>query len=1213
MNLRYPALLALFCASTAQATSVFINEIHYDNTGGDVGEFFEVAAPIGEDLTGWSVALYNGNDGGTYNTLDLSGKTLVEDGNYAFLAIYLPSNGLQNGSPDGLALVDNNGITVQFLSYEGTFDATNGPAIGLTSTDIGVTEPSTTPVGFSLQLSGTGSVYSDFTWLAPDAETPDAANNSQTFSTTIIDTPPSVSASSPGDGDTNVAIDANINLTFSEEVVISATNPISCITEASISVTISGSGSSYMIDPDVDLPAGDTCTFTLNAADVTDLDEAPDNMAEDFTISFSVVDSNLTFDLVINEFLADPAGDISGDANGDGTRDSSQDEFFELVNNGSAPADLSGWTFSDGFGVRHEFPADSVVSPGCAIVVFGGGNPQGVFGGALVQTSSTNTIGLNNGGDSLTISNGVTTFEVVYGGEGSNNQSLTRNPDVTGVSFSQHSTIAEANGALFSPGTQLDGSAFAGCSIPDIAPTVVDITPADGATQVSLDSVISLTFSEEVIVSQWPSLACDVTGIVTLEGALNGTDFTLTPATQLSSNETCTFTLPAGSVADVDGTPDTLANDFVSTFSTAELLVCASPETYTYISTIQGSGSTSPLVDQTVLVQAVVTAVFPDSNSFYIQEEETDNDGDNSTSEGVYVFNPSGAFGMPAVNDVVTVKGEVSERFNRTQISLSSAPLVCGNDTILATEFTLPVTSVNDFESLEGMLVTSGIELTVTDTFSLGRFGEVKLSNGRLFVPTNLFPAGSPEAIALAEQNELNRITLDDGINGQNPETVIFPTGGLSANNPLRGGDTVSSLKGVVDYSFNLYRVIPVEPPTFIASNPRTAAPQLAVGNLKVASLNVLNLFNGDGQGAGFPTSRGADSLLEYERQISKTVAALVAMDADIVGLMEIENDGFDDNSAIAQLTARLNDQLGDGTYAFVNAGAPIGTDEIMVALLYKPGKVSLLGSHKILNSANSIADGDGPLFLDTKNRPALNQKFALIDNGEELVVSVNHLKSKGSSCGAGDDDTSTGQGNCNLTRTRAAQALTAFLAEQYADTPTLIMGDLNAYAKEDPILQIQQAGYTDLANKFAGSEAYSYAFGGEYGYLDHALANEFLVDKVVDTTEWHINADEPTVFDYNVEFKSPQNIIDYYAPDAYRMSDHDPVVISLLLESAALRGDFDGDGDVDRQDIRALILAIVRKQPIDSSFDFNNDGKITIRDALIMSRLCTRRGCRTK
>ena len=1223
MKLKYAAALSLLCASTAHASSVFINEIHYDNTGGDVGEFFEIAAPIGTDLTGWSVVLYNGSNGTSYSTSDLSNETLVQNGNYSFVAVY-PSS-IQNGSPDGIALVDNNGNLVQFLSYEGAFGATDGPANGIISIDIGVSEPSSTPIGFSLQLAGSGSEYADFVWSEADAETPNASNNAQTFVTNGGDLAPSIVSITPADGDTNVAPDANINITFSEDVAFNVANSVNCINEASISVTLTGEGSNYVVNPDQDFPEGDTCSFTVSAVDVTDLDDEADNMEADVTITFSVADPSIIVDLVINEFLADPAGDITGDANGDGVRDSSEDEFFEIINNGVTAVDVSGYTYSDGFGVRHVFPAQSVIEAGCAIVVFGGGQPDGLFGGALVQTSSTNTIGLNNGGDTLTITNGENTFEVSYGDEGSNNQSLTLNPDITGQTYEQHSTIAAANGALFSPGTKIDGSKFAGCTIPDETPTVVEINPVDGATEVAVDTSINVVFSEDVTVSPLPSLSCSLSGEVALTTNSSGANFTFVPANELSNNETCTFTIEANSVTDTDGTPDMLETNFVSSFSTSELLVCLPPEAYTLISAIQGSGSATSFAGQTVSVQAVVTAIKQDGNSFFIQEESADNDADPATSEGILVFN-NNPENTPAVGDVVDVRGTVSEFFDMTQISISSAPLVCGNGSITPSQFSLPFSAQGSLESLEGMLVTNSSPLTVTDTFVLARFGQVTLSNGKLFEPNNISLPGSAENADITLSNSLNSITMDDGSDTQNPEVLPFPTGGLSANNTLRLGDTVSSVVAIVDYRFGDFQLVPVEAPTFVASNPRTSEPQLAVGNLKIASLNVLNFFNTIDSGPDIcgPTSsqdcRGADAngtdlngLTEFDRQKVKTIAAISAINADIIGFMEIENDGFGPNSSIVELVEGVNAVMGEGTYSIVENSGPIGTDAITVAMIYKAATVSLSGDLQILDSNNSISDNDGPLFDDGRNRPSLIQKFALVENGEEVVVSVNHLKSKGSSCGAGDDDTTTGQGNCNLTRTRAAQALTAFLAQQFGETPTLIIGDLNAYALEDPIRAITDANgpaFTDLANLFGGNQAYSYSFDGELGYLDHALASPSLLNKVVDTTEWHINADEPIVLNYNFEFKSDTQIVNFFAPNAYRMSDHDPVVVSLLLVPTAVMGDFDMDGDVDINDVRGLIRAVQRRESIDMAFDLNNDGAVTVLDARVMMTLCTRIRC---
>ncbi len=167
--------------------------------------------------------------------------------------------------------------------------------------------------------------------------------------------------------------------------------------------------------------------------------------------------------LVINEIHADPAAGLPGDANGDGVRNATADEFVEIVNTSPFDVDISGFTISDAVGVRHTFAAGTTLATGAAIVVFGGGAPTGAFGGALVQTATSGALGLNNGGDTVTLTAADATIidEVTYGGEGGNNQSLTRDPDITG-GFVQHSTVADAGGALFSPGAETDGTSFVG-------------------------------------------------------------------------------------------------------------------------------------------------------------------------------------------------------------------------------------------------------------------------------------------------------------------------------------------------------------------------------------------------------------------------------------------------------------------------------------------------------------------------------------------------------------------------------------------------------------------------------------------------------------------------------------------------------------------------------------------------------------------------------
>jgi hypothetical protein len=172
-------ILTFFPWGSAQAASVFINEIHYDNTGGDTGEAIEIAGPAGTNLTGWSILLYNGNGGALYNTINLSGSITDQQNGFGTLAF--PQAGIQNGSPDGLALVDSTSNVIQFLSYEGSFTAVGGLANGLTSTDIGVAESFSNPIGNSLQLTGMGTDFSDFTWAAAMPNTFGAVNTGQTF------------------------------------------------------------------------------------------------------------------------------------------------------------------------------------------------------------------------------------------------------------------------------------------------------------------------------------------------------------------------------------------------------------------------------------------------------------------------------------------------------------------------------------------------------------------------------------------------------------------------------------------------------------------------------------------------------------------------------------------------------------------------------------------------------------------------------------------------------------------------------------------------------------------------------------------------------------------------------------------------------------------------------------------------------------------------
>lgn len=592
---------------------------------------------------------------------------------------------------------------------------------------------------------------------------------------------------------------------------------------------------------------------------------------------------------------------------------------------------------------------------------------------------------------------------------------------------------------------------------------------------------------------------------------------------------------------------------------------CPSEASLRLIHDIQGETGDSPLQGELVIVEAIVVGDFQRAdqlNGFFLQEADSHHDAKPTTSEGIFVFAPNSA--DVEVGDVVRVTGRVSEYNGLTEISnITELNVIDQSQDVTATEVALPVTSASELERLEGMLVTFTQPVYVTETYNLGRYGELVVSGDqRLPNPTNITQPGA-SALTQAQTNSLNRLVIDDASSIENPTTIPYPAPELSAFNSVRGGDSVVGLGGILSYGLNQYRLQPTVTPIIVADNARTAAPTLLdQGSLTVSSFNVLNFFNGDGSpqapDAGFPTSRGADSLNELNRQRDKIIAAIIAIDADILGLIEIENDGFGEHSAITDLVSHLND-ASPHHYDFVKPTTDtIGRDAITVGFIYNTQSVELDGDAKILDSNNSAIDSETgePLFLDSKNRPVLAQTFRELSSAARVTLALNHLKSKGSSCNdLNDPDLGDGQGNCNLTRTNAAIAQVNWLANQptgTTDPDVLIMGDLNAYAKEDPISAIKFAGFHDLLEQHIPLETrYSYVFNGEWGYLDHALASDTLLPQIAGATVWHINADEPRALDYNLEFKTDEQQTALYNADPYRSSDHDPVIVSLQLDSS--------------------------------------------------------------
>ncbi len=593
------------------------------------------------------------------------------------------------------------------------------------------------------------------------------------------------------------------------------------------------------------------------------------------------------------------------------------------------------------------------------------------------------------------------------------------------------------------------------------------------------------------------------------------------------------------------------------------------------IPAIQGSGAASALAGQLVVTSGVVTRI--NSNGFFIQD--LTGDGDAATSDGLFVFTSATVYPEVQPGNLVQVTGTVTEFASGagtaatplTQIANPTSVSLLGTGySITPVSVTLPVAPGESLERFEGMLVRIEGTLTVQQNFLLARFGQLTLgAGGRHETPTNRHRPNSPQALALADLQARSRVMLDDGASMQN----VNPTPYFGASGQPRAGDSVANLVGTLDFGLSgtssagpgLYRLHPVAAPLFTAINPRPRAlAGLDNDKTKIAAMNVLNFFttftNGQtadgqtGQGCtvgGSTTAgncRGANNLAEFVRQRDKIVRALAGLDADVVGLMEIQNNG---NAAAQNLVDSLNAQVRSGPWAVAPLPAQgTGSDAIRVAMIYKPAKVTLVGA--------AVSDTD-----PVNNRPTLAQTFAA-PGGERFTVVVNHMKSKGSCPGAGDPDAAgnvdagDGQGCWNGLRLQQTQRLRTFVAQLQQNSGTndvLMVGDFNAYGAEDPIFELTGTGFVDQAARY-NALAYTYVFDAMAGSLDHAISSASMSPKIVATKLWHINADEQIAYDYNLEFKQP--LCATCAPDPanrfdpYRSSDHDPILVVVDFAATA-------------------------------------------------------------
>ncbi len=625
----------------------------------------------------------------------------------------------------------------------------------------------------------------------------------------------------------------------------------------------------------------------------------------------------------------------------------------------------------------------------------------------------------------------------------------------------------------------------------------------------------------------------------------------------------------------------------------------------TYQTNSFGETDVSPLEGQTVVIEGIVIGDFQNGdadsgrelNGFFVQEERSDEDADPTSSEGIFVFDST--FGVDVnVGDLVRVQGTVDQFFGETQIdtvtevtvissgnlalvSAASISLFAGTDTTLSQGGRIQP----DLESYEGMLVNIVEQLTITEQFQLDRFNEVTLVAGER--PFQFTQINVPDVTGFAAAQEalgVRRMTYDDGLSVQT--TDISNLDGFAIydeTSAKRMGDTVDNLTGVLDYKWAgasasgaTWRVRSHIDGTNIftstldgnSPNPRPLVPEDVGGTLKVASFNVLNFFTTLDE-SGVVTAigmdpRGADTPEEFARQVAKTVNALALLDADVLGLVEIENefDAVNDGStAIEVLVNELNAVVGAGTYDYVYPGQQfVGTDAISVGFIYKPAVVELAEGSSVALIDDAVAATldvfsgrdfvANPIFNGpSTNRVSMAASFTHLESGDSFTVVANHFKSKGPS-GLSDTaspnfDQMDGAGFWNQRRLDGAVAIAEWLQTLPTgldDEDIIILGDLNAYAMEDPVQYLLANGYNNVED--AG--AYSFVFDGQMGTLDYVLLSDALYSKLTGESVWHINADEADALDYNLDFGRLDTYFD--VTTATRNSDHDPLFVGLNL-----------------------------------------------------------------
>lgn len=392
--------------------------------------------------------------------------------------------------------------------------------------------------------------------------------------------------------------------------------------------------------------------------------------------------------------------------------------------------------------------------------------------------------------------------------------------------------------------------------------------------------------------------------------------------------------------------------------------------------------------------------------------------------------------------------------------------------------------------------------------------GPVELSSKVLRVPTDVAFPGSTEYRDVYEGNEQDRLRLEG--------TFIY----LNEDGTLRIGQHTGRLRGILGYASGRYSITPTLRPVFTGNQRSAFHGEIGECNMKVVSLN-LEYYMASPQNWGY--SNGAENESQFRKQRSKILTALHMLDADVYALCEVE----EGDVSVKDLTEGLNRLSGTDKYHYVEDNDRRVTSYTKNVFIYNSETVI---PYRELRRYSST-------YLPKRH---IAQAFDLRSNGERVIISLNHFKSKSGTGSGANADQGDGQGNYNATRIKEARDCLAFfnsLTSYYDDSDILVVGDLNAYSREDPIMVFEDAGYASQLERYS-PDNYSYSYKREVGYLDHSLSSTSLEGQVTGAVVWNINADEPDFMGY----KYPESNGD----TPYRCSDHNPVVTGLRLGGAS-------------------------------------------------------------